>query len=53
MYFEDSISEMTKAEVVDLMWAYNNYVMDFDYSHGGQPVSLMEFYDNDYQEKGE
>ena len=29
---------------------YNNYIQEFDYASSGEPVSIYEFYDYEYQE---
>lgn len=47
--------ELTKKELLDLISSYNNYVMSYFEEHdmGQSPVSIYEYYDNEYQEKKE
>lgn len=45
------MENLTRGELLDLLGAYNDYVMDFYEEHdlGMCPVSIYEFYDNEYQ----
>ena len=45
------MEDLSKEELLDLIKAYNNYVMDFmeECDLGMCPVSIYEFYDNEYQ----
>ena len=45
------MEDLSKEELLDLIKAYNDYVMDFMEEHdfGMCPISVYEFYDNEYQ----
>ena len=47
--------KLTKKELLDLIFSYNNYVMSYFEEHdmGQSPVSIYEYYDNEYQERKE
>jgi hypothetical protein len=51
------MEDLSKEELLDLIKAYNDYVIDFFEEHdlGMYPISVYEFYDNEYQlmKKGE
>ena len=49
---EERLTAMEKEDLIDLMVAYDLYVIQFfdDADYGNTPVCLMEFYDNEYQE---
>lgn len=43
--------DLSKNELIKVVKAYNNYVMEYFEEHNeGCPVSIYEFYDNEYQE---
>lgn len=43
--------DLSKNELIKVVKAYNNYVMEYFEEHNeGYPVSIYEFYDNEYQE---
>lgn len=47
-----TLMEMKKQELVDLICAYDKYIVDnYDEMQGGDwvPVCLLEFYNNDYE----
>lgn len=48
----DQIENMDKEDLLYLLGCYNNYVVEFFDTHeeGMQPVSVYEFFENDYQE---
>ena len=37
-------------DLLHMIGSYNNYIMEFDYKNSGQPVSVYEFYEHEYQE---
>ena len=44
--------ELSKGELEKVVKAYNDYVMEYFEEHNeGCPVSIYEFYDNEYQEE--
>ena len=46
------MEDLTREELQDLMESYNNYVMNFREDHDiyDEPISIYEYYDNEYQE---
>ena len=46
-----NLEDLSKEELQDLMGKYNDYVMNYGEEHelGGCPVSIYEYYDNEYQ----
>ena len=54
--FFDSIEELvqtlSKEELMDFMYAYNNYVATYyeDHDFPCEPVCMLEYFNNDYQE---
>ena len=54
---EERLKQLDKEELIDLIIAYNNYILDFDEEFNGVvldriPICVMEFYDNEYKELG-
>ena len=49
VYVLNSISLLSKNELLRLAQEYNEYVMNYVENSEGYPVSLEEFYDNEYQ----
>ena len=49
-YTEDLVNSLTKDELIHFLITYNNYVQYFYDSHdsSSQPVSMLEFFNNDY-----
>lgn len=45
-----SVNDLEYEDLLHFVYEYNFYVMDFDYKNSGQPVSIHEFYENEYQE---
>lgn len=47
-----NVEDLDKDALLDLLGHYNNYVVDFFNTHeeGMQPVSVYEFFENEYQE---
>lgn len=45
------LNEYTKPELIDIIVAYNKYVMTFyeEHDEGSHPVCIYEFIDNEYQ----
>ena len=50
MTIQDLVEELTTENLIDVLEEYNNYVQTFYEEHdaGSYPVSLMEYYNNDY-----
>lgn len=42
------LEKLEKEELLDLIYEYNNYVMDFD-QESGWPVCVKEFFGAEYQ----
>lgn len=42
------LEKLEKEELLDLIYEYNNYVMDFD-QENGWPVCVKEFFSIEYQ----
>lgn len=54
---EERLKQLDKEELIDLIIAYNDYILDFDEEFNSVvldriPICVMEFYDNEYQELG-
>ena len=54
---EERLKQLDKEELIDLIMAYNDYILDFDEEFNSVvldriPICVMEFYDNEYQELG-
>ncbi len=47
-----SIEDLDREDLLFLIGCYNNYVVEFfdDHEEGMYPVSVYEFFDNDFQE---
>lgn len=45
-----SYHDLSHKEIYQVANLYSEYIMDFDYDESGQPVSIYEFYDNEYQQ---
>ena len=43
-------SELDFEDIHQLAAEYSNYIQEFDYECSGQPVSIYEFYEYEYQE---
>lgn len=45
------MEKLSREELLDLIKAYNDYVIEFFEEHdlGMCPISVYEFYDNEYQ----
>ena len=49
---EKFISNLSKKELYDLLFAYDKYVIEIvDREDGSIPVCVSEFFDNEYQEE--
>lgn len=53
---KERLNGLNKDELIDLLMAYNDYILDFDEDFQSvpldrTPVCVMEFYDNEYQEE--
>ena len=50
----EQFEDLSKEELLNFMGAYDIYIDNFDYA-SGEPVCMLEFYDNEYQDiiKGE
>lgn len=46
----DEIKKLPKAELIDLLFAFDEYVYQVIYENQSEPVGVCEFYQNDYQE---
>jgi len=44
------LDEMSKEDLKNFIKSYNIYIQDFDYIDSGEPVSIYEFYDSEYQD---
>ena len=44
------LNELSKEELLDILWHYDTYIENFDYENEGRPVCLLEFVNNDYQD---
>ena len=42
------LEDLNKEELLDIMWAYDSYIENFDYSDG-QPMLLLEFINRGYE----
>jgi len=54
---EERLKQLDKEELIDLIMAYNDYILDFDEEFNSVvldriPICVMEFYDNEYKELG-
>lgn len=51
MWIKDIVNELDKENLIDFICKYNDYVQEFyDYHDScSLPVSVGEFYDNEYQ----
>lgn len=54
---KERLKQLDKEELIDLIIAYNDYILDFDEEFNSVvldriPICVMEFYDNEYQELG-
>lgn len=52
---EERLKQLDKEELIDLIIAYNDYILDFDEEFNSVvldriPICVMEFYDNEYKE---
>lgn len=45
-----NIENLEKNDILYLIECYNNYIMEFDYENSGEPVSIYEFMDYEFQE---
>lgn len=46
-----NFEDLSKKELIDLIVAYNDYVIEYFEEHEeGNPVCVSEFFDNEYQE---
>lgn len=48
---EWEITNLEQEELLDLLWAYDEYVRQIITENEGEPVGVKEFYENDYQAK--
>lgn len=44
------LNELSREELLDILWHYDTYIENFDYENEGRPVCLLEFVNNDYQD---
>lgn len=44
------LSKLSKNEIFSLLVAYDEYVFQIVNENQSEPVGVLEFYDNDYQE---
>lgn len=54
---KERLKQLDKEELIDLIIAYNDYILDFDEEFNSVvldriPICVMEFYDNEYKELG-
>lgn len=51
----EMVEELTKEELTDFLCAYNNYVVTYyeDHDYPCEPVCMLEYFNNDYQEDEE
>ena len=49
----NDFNELSKEELLDIIWAYDDYVQQVITENEGEPVCLLEFVNNDYQEMQE
>lgn len=45
---EKEYEDLDLDELRNLAGSYSNYIQEFDYEHSGTPVSIYEFYEQDY-----
>jgi hypothetical protein len=45
-----SVQDLDKGDLIFFIQKYNEYIIDFDYGDGGQPVCVDEFFDCEFQE---
>jgi len=51
MYISEEINQLERDELLELLWKYDEYVQTIsERNDGSQPVCLMEYYQNDFQE---
>jgi len=50
-YTDDLVDELPMETLKDFLYQYNKYITFFydDHDEGSQPVSMIEFFNNDYQ----
>ena len=46
----NDFNELGKEELLDIIWKYDDYVQQVINENEGEPVCLLEFVNNDYQE---
>lgn len=49
----NDFNELSREELLDIIWAYDDYVQQVINENEGEPVCLLEFVNNDYQEMQE
>ena len=46
----NDFNELEREELLNIIWAYDDYVQQVIEENEGEPVCLLEFVNNDYQE---
>ena len=45
----NDFNELSREELLDIIWLYDDYVQQVINENEGEPVCLLEFVNNDYQ----